>query len=368
VQSYLEAYVEHFGLAESLRLGTEVVSAELDEARGVWTLWTSDDATGEFDHLVVANGVFSDPSVPDFAGAEEHAAAGGRVLHTTELRDLDDADGRDVLVVGYGKSACDVAEAVSDVAASTTVVARQLVWKVPRRVAGILNYKYLVLTRLGEALFRHPEPRGAERLLHTRRLALGRRMLGSLQALATLQSRLRSRGLVPYGTFEDIARGTASMTTDRFYAKAGRGAIDVHRDAEVARLLRIDGRPFAELTDGARVPADVVVCGTGFCQRVPFLAEELQSRLTDERGNFLLYRQILPPDVPRLTFAGYNASFLLRAAGGGARRARWRRRGPARRGVRPAARRQSARAPARDAHRRPAGDHDGIRVDDDPGS
>ena len=34
------------------------------------------------------------------------------------------------------------------------------------------------------------------------------------------------------------------------------------------------------------------------------------SRLLDERGNFMLYRQILPLDVPGLYFNGYNSSFF----------------------------------------------------------
>jgi dimethylaniline monooxygenase (N-oxide forming) len=32
--------------------------------------------------------------------------------------------------------------------------------------------------------------------------------------------------------------------------------------------------------------------------------------VTDERGNFRLYRQILPLNVPNLVFNGYNSSFL----------------------------------------------------------
>jgi dimethylaniline monooxygenase (N-oxide forming) len=315
VQAYLAAYVERFALADRLRLGTEVVAAELDEAAATWTLHTADvaagtSATDTFDHLVVANGIFCDPLVPAFAGGEEHAAAGGRVLHTTEPFGVDEARGRDIVVVGYGKSACDVAEAVSEVAAGTNLVARNLLWKMPRRVAGVLNYKYLMLTRLGEALFRHPEPRGIQRLLHARRLPLARRMLGAVEAVATRQDRLRRLGLVPRGSFEDIARSTVSLTTDRFFAKVRRGQIAVHRDAEVKRLLADGPRAMAELTDGTRVGADLVLCGTGYRQRVPFLGEALQRRITDRRGNFELYRQVLPLHVPHLTFSGYNSSFF----------------------------------------------------------
>ena len=70
------------------------------------------------------------------------------------------------------------------------------------------------------------------------------------------------------------------------------------------------GRPHAELSDGTLLPADLVVCGTGFRQAVPFLGEEVRRRITDERGNFVLYRQIRPIDVPGLSFAGYNSSFF----------------------------------------------------------
>lgn len=53
-----------------------------------------------------------------------------------------------------------------------------------------------------------------------------------------------------------------------------------------------------------------MVCATGFQQRVPFLTPYVQRRLTDEHGNFRLHRQILPLEVPNLTFAGYNSSVI----------------------------------------------------------
>jgi hypothetical protein len=64
------------------------------------------------------------------------------------------------------------------------------------------------------------------------------------------------------------------------------------------------------LSDGTTVPADLVVCATGFTQGVPFLDDAVRGRLLDTRGNFLLYRQILPLGVPGLYFNGYNSSFF----------------------------------------------------------
>jgi cation diffusion facilitator CzcD-associated flavoprotein CzcO len=213
--------------------------------------------------------------------------------------------------VGYGKSACDVAVPVSEVAASTTVVARELLWKMPKKLGNVLNYKFLMLTRMGEALFRYLRLHGLERFLHGPGDPVRRSLLGGVQAVATRQLRLRQLGLVPDGTFEKIARSTVSLATDGFYEQVSRGRIQVVRDTTVTELLTDkDGRPAARLSTGDVVPVDVIVCGTGFSQQLPFFDAELQDRLTDERGNFELFRHIQPLAVPDLSFAGYNSSFF----------------------------------------------------------
>lgn len=314
VQAYLRAYAERFGLLEHVRLGSEVVAAA-PLAEGGWRVTTRETATGAtgsfaFDHLVVANGIFCDPLVPELPGVDVHESAGGRLCHASELHERDDVRGCHVVVVGYGKSACDIADAVSPAAATTTVVARELLWKMPKRLGNVLNYKYLMLTRMGEGLFRYIRLAGFERFLHGRGDRVRQGMLDSVQWVAIKQLGLERLGLVPRGTFADIARSTVSLATDGFYEKVRRGEITVHRDTTIRRLLERDGRPSAELSTGDVVPADVVVCGTGFHQRVSFFSDEIQFALTDGRGNFELYRQIHPLDVPDLSFSGYNSSFF----------------------------------------------------------
>ena len=44
--------------------------------------------------------------------------------------------------------------------------------------------------------------------------------------------------------------------------------------------------------------------------KVPFLGEDVQRALFDACGNFMLYRQIQPIDVPGLHFNGYNPPFF----------------------------------------------------------
>lgn len=333
VQDYLTSYARRFGLDPVISLSTVVEAAE--PVAGGWRLsvrpaGTADDAAGaavdttphavaegagpsevvDVDHLVVANGIFSEPVVPDFPGQEEFAAAGGRVMAAPRLNDASEAAGKHVVVVGYGKSACDVAVAVSDVAASTDMIARQLLWKVPRKIGGVVNFKFLLLTRLGEALFRFQHLRGVERFLHGPGDGIRRSMLNSVGSASVRQHKLRDLGLVPRGAMEDIVRHAIGLSTDGLYDKIAAGDIAVHRDQVVAELLVVDGAPSARLRDGTVLPADLVVCATGYRQTLPFFDDAMLERLTDADANFVLYRQVLPPDVPALSFAGYNSSFF----------------------------------------------------------
>lgn len=329
VQAYLAAYAAEFGLESVLRLNTEVTAAR-PVGDGRWTLATRDaggaesvaeldraldraeefDTGEEFDRLVVANGVFCEPLVPAYPGLEEFTAAGGRLRAATEFHDVEEARDKHVLVVGYGKSACDVAAAISGVAAGTDVIARQLLWKVPRKIAGFLNFKLLLLTRLGEGLFRYLRLRGFEKFLHGPGNGLRRGMINSIGSVSVRQFGLAKLGLVPAGHMEDIVRGAIGLASEGFFEGVADGSITVHRDRTITRLLGGHGGPAAELSDGSTLRADLVLCATGFTQGVPFLPEETRRQLLDERGNFMLYRQILPLGVPGLYFNGYNSSFF----------------------------------------------------------
>ncbi|MEJ2869874.1 NAD(P)/FAD-dependent oxidoreductase [Actinomycetospora sp. OC33-EN08] len=313
VQAYLASYAERFGVDRLLRLGTEVVRAEQLDAG--WRITTrpvdgGPELTETVDHLVVANGVFSEPALPAFAGLEDFTTAGGRVASSSGFADAGSLDGAHVVVVGYGKSACDVAVAVADSAASTDVIARQLLWKVPRHIGGVLNFKHLLLTRMGEALFRYIRLQGFEKVIHGPGRHVRARMMASVGAIAARQDRLRELDLLPRGRFEDIVRGAIGLTTEGFFERVRSGAIRVRRDRVVVRLLEKEGAPHVELDDGTVLRADLLLCATGFRQGVGFLDPDLHARLLDERGNYRLYRQILPVDVEDLSFAGYNSSFF----------------------------------------------------------
>jgi cation diffusion facilitator CzcD-associated flavoprotein CzcO len=317
VQRYLEAYTRHFGFAQDVQLDSEVLAAQLAADESGWwvkvrrtTGGVATESTYAFDYLIVCNGIFSQPLVPSYPGVEAFTQSGGRVCHTSEFKSLDDARGKHLLVVGYGKSSCDVAQAVAGTAASTTVVARNLIWKVPKKLMNVLNYKFLLLTRLGEGLFKYIRLSGFEKFLHGKGKAVRNSMLGQVQWVITRQCKLEKLGLKPDAPFESIARSTVSLVTDGFFENVDAGKISVEKGAAITGLAVQQGKRVATLSNGKQVPADIVVCGTGWHQSVPFLDASLMKRVLDAQGNFLLYRSMIPIGVPRLAFNGYNSSFF----------------------------------------------------------
>lgn len=314
VQAYMEDYARKFGILSDIKTGHEVLLARQD-ADGHWEISCKAQASSgasykvreNVDYLIVCNGIFSIPFVPDFEGAAEFRSAGGQLLHTSQFVDRDSAAGKHVVVVGYGKSSCDVARAMLGVSGDTTIVVRNLIWKIPKKIGNVLNFKHLFLTRMGEALFKYIHVRGFERFLHG---PVGRpirnSMLGSVEGVVARQLKLREVGLHPEKPLETIARSTVSLVTDGFYEAVRDQQITVRKGEFIKKLL--PGKVL--LSSGDTLPADIIVCGTGWKQEVPFLEPDVVRRTTDTDGDFRLYRSMLPVGVKNLAFNGYNSSFF----------------------------------------------------------
>ena len=310
VQLYMQSYVDHYDFNEQVNLNRTVLATSFDANRNVWTVntrgLTSELETAEFDYLIIGNGIFSVPSIPTYKGVESFIEAGGHVCHTSEFTRREDARDKNVLVIGYGKSSCDVANAIQDITASTNVVARSLIWKIPKMIANKLNYKHLFLSRMSEALFRYIHLRGMDKFFHTLGNPIRKAMLNSVEFLVERQLGLKRLGLHPNTPLESIARSTVSLVSDDFYQNIEADKIGIKKQAVITAL---NGKQ-ALLSNGETVPVDLIVCGTGWQQVCPFLEQDIIDRVTDEEGNFRLFRSMIPVDVPRLAFNGYNSSFF----------------------------------------------------------
>lgn len=314
---YLDALVAARGF--DVRLQHEVVSAR--EREGGWDVALritrpegEEERTERFDHLLVSIGQYTEGKHRlNLPGEEEFP---GRVITERELDDLALFDGARVAVVGFGKSALDMATFAAPRAKAVHHVFRTPRWTIPRTVFGV-HFSKLLFNRFSSIMMPSwAHPSALERLLHRKKWVV-RGFWTNLQNLFAFLARRQARGhgeagearlaevLPDHGLVTDL-RSAAALVPDNYYELIGRGTIQPHR-GKTARLSA-EG---LHLANGQVIAADVVVLSVGSkSPSFPFLAPELRALLEGEPDGVQLYRHVVHPRIPSLAFAGYNHGFL----------------------------------------------------------
>ena len=315
MRNYLESYAQHFGVLEKIQLGTEVTHVERKtECSPKWVVTTKTQSDRhsfpiehkyEFDFVLVCNGTFNISNIPNIPGNEEFTASGGKILHSSEFNDSSVIKGKRVIVVGFGKSACDIATFAAANASECTLIFRKADWKIPRFFIGLINYKYLLLARFTEAFFPYRQLQGVERWIHTVGKPLVSAFWWTNEMLLRRQFRLERCGMLPKESLVKSITCSIGLAPQGFYKQVLSGKI---RSQQTSIAKFVPGGVF--LANGEPLPADVVIFGTGFRQHIPFLEEKYRRLVMDEQGYFHLYRNLIHPDIPNLGFVGYNSSFF----------------------------------------------------------
>src|SRR2546421_6384374 len=132
IAEYFENYVDHFGLRDRIVFETGVEHAARGRD-GVWTITLDSGEQRLYDALLVANGHHWDPRWPEppFPGRFD-----GEQLHAHYYVDNADFADKNVLVVGIGNSAMDIAVESSFVAHRTLLSSRRGAWVLPKYLFG----------------------------------------------------------------------------------------------------------------------------------------------------------------------------------------------------------------------------------------
>jgi 4-hydroxyacetophenone monooxygenase len=133
IHSYLDRIADDFGIRENIRFGVEVTEARYDEGADEWE---ADVVTASGEHeklranlLFSCVGAFNKPRIPDVRGLDRFK---GPSVHTARYPDAGlELAGRDVILVGNGASAMQVAPAIAEEVASLTIVQRTPQWVAP---------------------------------------------------------------------------------------------------------------------------------------------------------------------------------------------------------------------------------------------
>ncbi len=133
IHAYLEQVATDHDIARHIRFGVEVTEARFDEAAGEWTALTV-TSSGEIETLrasilISGVGAFNKPRLPNIPGLDTFK---GPSFHTATYPDEGvPLEGRNVVLIGNGASAMQVAPAIADTVASLTIVQRTPQWAAP---------------------------------------------------------------------------------------------------------------------------------------------------------------------------------------------------------------------------------------------
>jgi dimethylaniline monooxygenase (N-oxide forming) len=214
--------------------------------------------------------------------------------------------GKDVVIVGYSKSATDVAiQAVAAGARSLTMVYREATWKLPYFLGNLVNFKNILYCRVAEAMFVPWAPSVSGRIARMLFAPFIWANWRALEMLLEVQFKLKRKGLRPQCKIEDSIHCATSIETPGFYKAVERGDIRMVRGT-LARCA-----PGSVITEqGEVLQAGLVILAIGWELKLPFFDEAVASALVEPDGQFRLYRMIVNPDLPGTGFVGFNSSFI----------------------------------------------------------
>lgn len=253
--SYLESYVAHYGLDESIAFGTEVTSVapaendlwelEISIARGCMGN-TADSQESEsrisekrfYEGVVICNGHHWDQRWPVYPGEFS-----GEMIHSKDYKSPEQLRGKRVLVIGGGNSACDIASEAARVAASSHLSLRRGYWFMPKTFYGVPTAELLTTWM----------PVWMQRI-HLELL------------VKVVVGDYREYGLMKPD--HKIFEHHPTINTELLhYLKHGR--IQPHPDVK-----SFNGNT-VEFVDGAKNDFDLIICATGFHVSIPFLAPDV---------------------------------------------------------------------------------------------
>lgn len=268
VMEYLEAYAERFDIKRHVRFNTRVHSVE-PFTDGSWRVALEDGSIHRYRAVIVANGHLWDPRWPDFKGEFR-----GDQIHSHHYRTADPFKDKNVLIVGIGNSAVDVAVDVCKSARSTLISTRRSAWIMPKYIMGYPTDRWSAF--LGKRL--HLPTRATRTLVRW---------------LAYLATGDQARFGIPRPRHA-IWREHATLSQE-LIPYCGHGWIRIKPNVE-----ELSGEHVV-FADGTREPIDAIIYATGYKTTFPFLHPKV-FEVADGRVD--LYRRIVPPTHPGLFMLG----------------------------------------------------------------
>jgi dimethylaniline monooxygenase (N-oxide forming) len=270
IARYFDDYVDHFGFRERIRFRTGVEQARRS-TDGAWELTLDDGTADRFDALFVANGHHWDARWPEpaFPGSDTF---GGLQIHSHDYSGEDPNFFRDknVVLLGMGNSAMDIAVEASFSASHVYLAARRGAHIVPKYLFGRPLDQYAASPHI---------PFKVRRTVYKAMLKVA---VGDMER---------------YGLPKpDHEFGAAHPTiSDDILSRIAHG--EIAPKPNIASLTASTVR----FSDGSEVEADIVVYCTGYRVAFPFFEPGL---IQAPDNDLPLFRRVFHPAIDNVFFIG----------------------------------------------------------------
>jgi dimethylaniline monooxygenase (N-oxide forming) len=266
IAEYFDEYVDHFGFRENIHFATEVTSV-VPAPEGCWDVTLDGSLTRRYAAVMVANGHHWSTKLPDFAGD-----FAGETIHSHHYKTPDPYTDCNVLVVGFGNSAVDIACETSRVSRMTYLAVRRGAHVIPKYIAGkpVDLLSRPVASRL---------PIAVQRFFFARMLKL---VQGDMQDFS-----------LPKPDHK-LLEAHFTVSTE-LLNRIGHGRVIPKPNVE-----RLEGKR-VRFTDGSTEQIDRIIFATGYEISFPFFPPGL----VDASDNQIsLYRHVVHPQLAGLYFIG----------------------------------------------------------------
>ncbi|CAI5757671.1 unnamed protein product [Candida verbasci] len=123
VLDYIEEYIKSMPESVNFNLNSNIISVE--KVNDVWQVKVEDEEVKEYDAVVIANGHFNTPYIPDVPGLKEwNEHLSNTISHSKYYQSPNDYKNKTVLVIGNAASGVDLSTQISTVAKKVYVSVR----------------------------------------------------------------------------------------------------------------------------------------------------------------------------------------------------------------------------------------------------
>jgi len=314
VLRYLTEAVEHLKL--DIRLKHEVL--EMKEKADGWILCYRNKGgihEESFEYAILAAGQYTDgKNNSQFLDQEQFR---GTIITERDVHSFDIFNGKSVMVVGYGKSALDMATLAAERSAQVHHVFRTPSWLIPEWILGA-HFTYALFTRFGNVMMPSwAQPTAIERFLHNRLGFVISSFWDFIQSIVLFQLERTGKGrnqttkdrlkvIQPKHKILMDFRSSGALGPENYYPLVADGKILPYQSE-----IECFSHETVQLKNGMVIPCDVVLLSVGYLTPTfPFLSQKYRALLEAEKDGVQLYRHLIHPRIPRLAFAGFNHGYM----------------------------------------------------------